>query len=154
MAFRSATHVSIDTPRGTVIQVGTYKNDGSLIKMKAELVWNPGFGPAYTRKFGKTQMFIDEKVLRGMEPYTPLRTGMLIKSARLGTTIGSGLIRYLAPYARAQYYGGRLDGSSTTGGWSSTTAWLRGRLWFSRWKAEKKDSLMRSVRSFMRSQNG
>lgn len=128
----------IKTPRGSIIVNAAGK---------AELKWNPGFGQAYTRKFGKTQMFIDEKVLRGMEPYTPLRTGMLIKSARLGTTIGSGLIRYLAPYARAQYYGGRLAGSSTTGG-------LRGRLWFSRWKAEKKDSLMRSVRSFMRSQSG
>ena len=39
-----------------------------------------------------------------MNPLTPRRTGMLIKSATLGTVIGSGMIEYLAPYARRQYY--------------------------------------------------
>ena len=29
---------------------------------------------------------------------------MMIKSATLGTVIGSGSIEYLAPYARRQYY--------------------------------------------------
>ena len=127
----------IKTPRGSIIVNAAGK---------AELKWNPLFGPAYTRKFGKTQMFIDEKVLKGMEPYTPLRTGMLIKSARLGTTIGSGLIQYLAPYARRQYYRGRLDGSSTTGG-------LRGRFWFERYKIANKNNLLRFAKSFMRSQS-
>lgn len=127
---------NITTPRGSVIVTPNGK---------AELKWNPGFGQAYTNKFGKVQVFIDSQVIKGLEPYTPLRTSMMIKSAQLGTTIGSGLIRYLAPYARRQYFNGREVGTSSTGG-------LRGRLWFARWKAEKGDAFKSSVRSFMRSQ--
>ena len=39
-----------------------------------------------------------------MNPETPRRTGVLIKSATLGTVIGSGEINQIAPYARRQYY--------------------------------------------------
>lgn len=128
----------ISTPRGSVIVT-----PGG----KAELKWNPGFGQAYTNKFGKVQVFIDSQVVKGMDPYTPLKTSMMIKSALLGTVFGSGKIQYLAPYAKRQYYMGRIAGTSSMGA-------LRGRLWFSRWKAEKSESFKASVRSFMRMQNG
>lgn len=133
-----ASHLTIETPRGKIIQTPNGK---------AQLVWNPGFGQAYTHKFGRTQIFIDNTIIKGMEPYTPLRTSMMIKSAQLGSVIGSGLIRYLAPYAKRQYYMGRTPGTSSTGA-------LRGRLWFSRWKAEKGESFKRSVKAYQRTQNG
>ena len=126
----------IDTPRGSIV---TTPNG------KAQLTWNPGFGQAYTNKFGRVQVFIDNGVIKGIEPYTPLRTSMMIKSLQLGSVIGSGLIRYLAPYAKKQYYMGREPGTSSTGE-------LRGKLWFARWKAEKKDSFIASVRAYQRSQ--
>lgn len=126
----------ISTPRGSIVQTPNGK---------AQLVWNPGFGQAYTNKFGKVQVFIDNSVIKGMEPYTPLRTSMMIKSLQLGSVIGSGLIRYLAPYAKRQYYMGRLPGTASNGN-------LRGRLWFARWKAEKKDSFIASVKAYQRSQ--
>ncbi|MEN6482585.1 MAG: hypothetical protein ABFD29_10490 [Anaerolineaceae bacterium] len=125
----------ITTPRGTIIQ--TVSKDGS--KVKAELVWDPGFGPRWTGKFGRAQIMIDETVLKGIEKYTPLRTSMMIQSARLGTTIGSGKIVYLAPYARKQYFLGREPGTSEGNP-------LRGRLWFERWKAVGKDDLLRRVK--------
>ncbi len=128
----------ISTPRGAIVVT-----PGG----KAELKWNPGFGQAYTNRFGKVQVFIDSHVIKGMDPYTPLKTSMMIKSALLGTVIGSGKIQYLAPYARRQYYMGRVAGASSMGA-------LRGRLWFPRWKAEKKDSLLASVRAYQRTQNG
>ena len=40
-----------------------------------------------------------------MKPYTPFRSGVMEKSATLGTKIGSGKIVYNSPYARYQYYG-------------------------------------------------
>lgn len=126
----------ISTPRGSIV---TTPNG------KAQLTWNPGFGQAYTNKFGRVQVFIDNGVIKGIEPYTPLRTSMMIKSLQLGSVIGSGLIRYLAPYAKRQYYMGRIAGTSSTGE-------LRGRLWFARWKAEKGDSFKASVRAYQRSQ--
>lgn len=107
----------IETPRGKVIAV----KGGS-----ARLVWNASFRPRWQHRFTRSQMFVDSEVLRETEPYTPLLTSMLIKSGILGTHIGSGLIQWIAPYARAQYYSPRKPGSQTGP--------LRGPAWFERWK--------------------
>jgi hypothetical protein len=61
---------------------------------------------------------------------------MLIKSGTLGTVIGSGVIRYLAPYARRQYY--ENNGLGING--------ERGRLWFERWKAKYKKETLQNAR--------
>ena len=129
-----ASHLTISTPRGKIIQTPNGK---------AQLVWNPGFGMQYSYKFQRNQIFIDSGVIKGMEPYTPLRTSMMIKSLYLGSVIGSGLIRYLAPYAKKQYYMGRVPGTSSTGA-------LRGKLWFERWKAEKGETFKVSVKAYQR----
>ena len=109
----------IETPRGKIV---TNANG------KAELKFNPHFAPKWTRHYSLAQMFVDSEVLRLSEPFTPLRTGTLIKTGILGTDIGSGKVQWIAPYARSQYYFGRLPGVSQTGP-------LRGRFWFERMKA-------------------
>lgn len=80
-------------------------------------------------KGGKVQKFIDSEVIRCMDPFTPFRNGDLKKSAILGTVIGSGLIKYAAPYARRNYYenAGRGAEGTQNGG-------RRGRKWFERMK--------------------
>ena len=80
-------------------------------------------------KGGKVQKFIDSEVIRCMDPFTPFRNGFLKKSATLGTVIGSGLIKYVAPYARRNYYenAGRGTEGIQNGG-------RRGRKWFERTK--------------------
>lgn len=77
----------------------------------------------------KVQKFIDSEVIRCMDPFTPFRSGTLKKSATLGTVIGSGLIKYTAPYARKNYYenAGRGTEGTQNGG-------RRGRKWFERMK--------------------
>lgn len=79
---------------------------------------------------GKVQKFIDSECIRHMDKYTPFQTGFLKRSVILGTVIGSGILRYVAPYARQNYYNnaGRGNGGTAKGG-------LRGRLWFERMKA-------------------
>src|SRR5215213_7825436 len=104
----------INTPRGKII-IG----QGG----KAELKFNPNFVPKWTRRYSRAQMFVDSEVIRLCEPYTPLRTGILIKTSILGTDVGSGKVQWIAPYARRQYYSGRAPGQSQTGP-------LRGRMWF------------------------
>ena len=89
----------IETPRGAV-----YTTTGKNGKVTAHLEWAPGFGPKKANEFTKAQEFVDSECLRYMNPLTPHRTGVLIKSGTLGTVIGSGQIEYLAPYARRQYY--------------------------------------------------
>ena len=89
----------ITTPRGSVF---TSRDENGSVTAKIE--WAPGFAARKAESFSKAQQFVDSECLRYMNPLTPRRTGMMIKSATLGTVIGSGSIEYLAPYARRQYY--------------------------------------------------
>jgi len=106
----------INTPRGKITLAGD----------KAVLTMNPNFQPKWQGRFTTAQKFVDSEVLRLSERYTPLLTSTLIKSGTLGTTIGSGLVQWIAPYARAQYYSPRKAGSQTGA--------LRGPFWFERMK--------------------
>lgn len=108
----------IETPKGKII-IGP---DG-----KAELKWNTNFRQKWQRQYSDSQKFVDSEVLRLSEPFTPLLTSMLIKSGILGTDIGSGTVKWIAPYAKQQYYRGRQPGRSKTGP-------LRGAFWFERMK--------------------
>ena len=90
---------SITTPRGSITTVQT---DGGIVTAKLE--WNPAFASQKAESFSKAQAFVDSECLRLMNPLAPRRTGFLIKSATLGTVVGSGSVEYLAPYARRQYY--------------------------------------------------
>ena len=119
----------IDTPRGTVT---TSKG------AKARLEWNTNFAPSRVQAYSRAQMFVDSEVLRRSEPYTPLLTGTLIKTGILGTELGSGLVRWIAPYAVYQYYGARKAGS--------VTGPLRGPFWFERMKAVWKSAIIKGAR--------
>lgn len=123
------TKPKIVTPRGSIV-IG--KNG------KAELKWNTNFEQKWQERYSEAQKFVDSEVLRLCEPMVPLRTGMLIKSGILGTDIGSGTVRWIAPYARRQYYSAREPGS--------TTGPLRGPQWFERMKAVHKSTIIAGAR--------
>lgn len=110
----------IATPRGKVF---TTVGEGGTVTAKLE--WAPGFAQKRAESFSRAQQFVDSECLRYMNPLTPRRTGMMIKSATLGTVIGSGSIEYLTPYARRQYYEHKS----------------RAR-WFERMKASHKEAIM------------
>jgi len=110
--------MTIETPRGKVI-IG--KNG------KAELKFNPNFAPKWTRRYSRAQIHVDSEVLRLSEPYVPFLTGTLRDTGILGTDVGSGTVKWIAPYAYSQYYKGRPPGQSKFGP-------LRGRFWFERMK--------------------
>lgn len=59
----------------------------------------------FHKNYIKAQKFLDSEVLRCSAPYVPMRTGALMRSGNLGTTLGSGKVVYNAPYAKRQYYG-------------------------------------------------
>ena len=112
------TPPKIETPKGSIV-IG---ENG-----KAELKWNTNFVPKWQGYYTSAQKFVDSEVLRLSEPFIPLLTSMLIKSGILGTDVGSGTVKWIAPYAKWQYYRGRRPGASQTGP-------LRGRFWFERMK--------------------
>ena len=66
----------------------------------------------------------------------PLQTGMLEKSGKLGTEIGSGEVNYIAPYAADQYYN-----TSETRPYDSN----RGANWFERMKVDEKESILKGA---------
>lgn len=123
----------IETPRGKVV---TGPNG------KAELKWNPHFAPKWTRRYSLAQKFVDSEVLRRSEPFTPLLTGTMIKTGILGTDIGSGTVKWIAPYSADQYYFGRSPGVSKTGP-------LRGRFWFERMKEVFGDRIVRGAKKLV-----
>ncbi len=115
--------IKITSPRGSVVTRQT--KNGSV---RAEIVWNSGFARKKGQAFESAQEFVDSECIRCMEPLTPRRTGMMIKSAKLGTVIGSGNIEYLAPYARRQYYEHKEKAH-----------------WFETMKASKKDVILKGA---------
>ena len=70
---------------------------------------------AAKRKFSgaihKAQIKLDAQVLTDSNYYCPLKTGTLQKSGIINTVLGSGLVVWKTPYARAQYYGVNFDRS-------------------------------------------
>ncbi len=146
----------IETPRGVL-----YHDEN----MKVVLKWNTReFVPKWTRKFSEAQKFVDSEVLRLSEPFIPLDTSMLIKSGILGTEIGSGMVRWIAPYAKFQYYGKVMIGKDSRSAWAKlgerkvvTSKKLtyhgggeRGSFWFDRMKTVHKDQIVEGVRRVIR----
>lgn len=117
----------ISTPRGT-ISTSTVTQGALKGRTIAHLNWNAGFGPKYEQAYNKKQAFIDSECIRRMAPETPRLTGMLVKSATLGTVIGSGEIHQIAPYARRQYYEHKTNS-----------------MWFERMKNRHKDSILKGA---------
>ena len=113
----------IKQPQGKIITCKTAEG-----KTIARLTWSNGFKQKYTQSFDKKQAYVDQECIRRMAPETPRRSGVLIKSATLGTKIGSGEIHQIAPYARRQYYEHREKSH-----------------WFERMKNRHKDAILKGA---------
>lgn len=106
--------IDIKTPRGQII----YTKAG-----KATLSWNPQFSPKWRSLYHRAQFAHDKKTWEACEPFTPKKTGALIQSGKLGSVFGTGILKWVAPYATYQYY---LKREPSPG--------LRGPFWFQRMK--------------------
>ena len=77
-------------------------------------------------KIRRTQAYIDREILQNADPLVPFRSGSLKRSGIMGTRIGTGIIKYSAPYAKFQYFNGKASNQ-------------RGRKWVRRmWLSQKK----------------
>jgi hypothetical protein len=150
----------IQTPKGQIL----VNND----TMKAELIFytdsftgvkrggpGAGFGGAQSWQgtFHAAQWFVDNEVLRLCDPFIPLKTSMLIKSGILGTDVGSGVVSWIAPYAKYQYYGLVMAGTprAVTGKKLVYHGGpLRGSFWFERMKQIYKKRILKGAKKIVR----
>lgn len=101
------------------------------------LTWNPMFATIRNAQLSREQKFIDSEVLRYCDPLTPKQTGNLIDSGKMGTTIGSGEIKYLAVYAANQYYNTAQSRPYDPN---------RGSKWFERMKTAHKKAILEGAK--------
>lgn len=122
MAFKPIT-----TPSTTTIQ-----GKGG----KVSLVWNAGAAGSINSDLEKRQRIIDSEVLKLCAPMVPHRSGTLERSGITGTVIGSGEVKYTAPYSRRQYFKTATSRSYDP---------RRGGMWFERMKTAHKDHILRLI---------
>lgn len=145
----------VETPQGSIIR--TQKG------MSCRLKWNDGFQLKWQGKIDNAQKFVDSECIRLMDKYTPMLSGMLVKSATLGTKIGEGKIHQIAPYAKYQYYGKLMVSSKTGNSWSKgekkvltdrnlkyTKAIhpLAGPFWFERMKSDHLNQILKDAQKY------
>lgn len=111
------------------------------------ITFDPNFRQKAAQNFERAQKYVDSETLRHSDPYVPFLTGMLKKSGTTGTVLGSGVVKYTAPYAKKNYYqnGGRgIEGLHASGG----VRGLRGKFWFERMKADHKKEILKGLKNF------
>jgi hypothetical protein len=121
----------ITKPNDVSMSVGDYN---------VELKFDSQFSSKWNGNFNKAQAYVDSEVLRYCDPLVPKQTGNLIKSGTLGTHIGSGEVRYIAPYAHNQYWN-----TAETRPYDPK----RGAHWFERMKTAHLNDIKRGVKQFI-----
>ena len=102
--------------------------------------WNSNFRSNWNRRFEEAQKIVDSEVIRLTDPLVPFAQGDLKNSAIRNTRLGSGLVRYVTPYAKRLYYNPRyrFRGAPT-----------RGAYWFERGKRRYLRTIRRRVASVL-----
>lgn len=111
------------------------------------LTFDPNFSQNAEKNFQEAQKYVDSETLRLCDPYVPMLTGTLKKSGTLGTVIGSGVVEYIAPYAKQQYYTNAGRGKQGTQKHNSHNyKCLRGKFWLERIKADHLEEIEKGVK--------
>lgn len=93
----------------------------------------------------QAQRFVDSEVLRLSDPLVPMDDGKLKDSGTINTRIGTGLVRYVTPYARAMYNNPQYNFQGAP---------QRGAKWFERMKASNKQAILNGAAKITGSKGG
>lgn len=110
---------------------------------------------------GLAMQTLVQTCLRFTEPYTPHRTGTLIRSAITQVNNYEGTIGWYTPYAQYLYYGKLMVSPTTGSSWAGkgekkvltdrnlhyTGEPMRGAFWFERMKLDRMDDIIREVKA-------
>lgn len=125
--------VRIVTSRGTLF---TNAHGDAVIE------WSGGVR-RMEQRYSSIQRFIDNTVVRHMNPYIPMRTGILAKSVILGSRMGSGELVFVVPYSRKVYYSENMR-------FSKSRHQLAQAKWVEGMKAARMPQIEREVRDYSR----
>ena len=104
---------------------------------------NADFANQAESLFTKKQRYVDQEVVRLMEPYTPKRTGTKIDIGASATLFGTGVIRYHSSIARRNYY---MNKGTGKGGMNAkSNRGMRGKMWFERMKADHRSEILKGA---------
>lgn len=90
---------------------------------------------------GKALTVLAETSLRLCEPYTPFRTGTLIKSAIITSVFDKAILKWNVPYAQRLYYNPDFKFNGAP---------MRGAFWFERMKIDRATEIINEVRRIIK----
>ena len=79
------------------------------MRVKVKYNQDGPLGSKYPKRLHRAQMWLDNEVMKDLNPYVPFRTGALAQSVIRFTNIGSGKVVYMTPYARRIYHSRGLN---------------------------------------------
>lgn len=126
-----ADKVTLNVPQGK-IKVG----DNGL----AYIQYNPNFKPKMEKVVNKTQIFVDNEVIKHLQAYVSFRQGTQALSIKLSSRPGSGEVYINVPYAAYQAYSPRIK----------KMVGKRGKQPFERMKSDKKDVILKGASEISR----
>lgn len=97
----------------------------------------------FSPKYSRAQKFLDNEVLKDSSPYTPFRTGALMRSGVTGTRLGSGEVKWAIEYAQSCYYGRNMNFSKKKHPQACSQ-------WFEKAKSAKKEAWLNGVRRIIK----
>jgi len=107
-----------------------------IIKANASLDLGP-IKSRYSGAFapgGPVQQYVDSTVLKGVEPYVPMKIGTTTKSGIIHSRIGYGQIIWKTPYVQYIWFGKSKTGKDLN--YNQKRHPLAGKMWAVRYKAD------------------
>lgn len=92
---------------------------------------------------GPMQTYLDNLIIKGIEPYVPMDTGATMQSAKSSHKPGEGKITWSTPYARALWHGKTIGGKDMQ--FNTNQNRLAGPRWTERYKANNMKTLRKQI---------
>ena len=114
---------------------------GREVKNSAYIEYNPEFVRKFNGDLNKTQVYLDNLVVKNLRPYVSRRTGVQELSI---ASLEEGTVSINVPYAEYQAYSKRIK----------KRVGKRGTQPFERMKSDKKSTILKQVEEYARRLNG
>ena len=131
--------LKVEFPQGKIYV--KLDSKGREVKNSAYIEYNPEFVRKFNGDLNKTQVYLDNLVVKNLRPYVSRRTGVQELSI---ASLEEGTVSINVPYAEYQAYSKRIK----------KRVGKRGTQPFERMKSDKKSTILKQVEEYARRLNG